>query len=102
MNAQTGKFTGNLPVNKGKYWATVILSFFIIMILGSMIIGDFTVAAPIGIIVAIVLALVMHSTMKPVAKAANANVYAGDKLKLAVNEDNFIRKEKEHSPQNKD
>ena len=101
MNAQTGKFTGNLPVNKGKYWGTVIGSFLIILILGMMIIGDPTVSFVIGLIVAIVLAVIMNSTMKPVAKAANANVYSGDKLNLTVKEDTFIRQEKEHSPQNK-
>ncbi|MCR5650558.1 MAG: hypothetical protein K6F86_05195 [Lachnospiraceae bacterium] len=101
MNAQTGKFTGNLPINKGKYWATVILSFFIILILGALLFGDAGTGAIIGIVVAIILAIVMHGTMKPVAKAANANVYAGDKLELAVKEDTFLRKEKEHSPQNK-
>ena len=102
MNAQTGKFTGNLPINKGKYWATVILSFFIILIIGALIFGDATTGGVIGLIVAIVLAIVMHGTMKPVARAANANAYAGDNLKLSVNEDNFLRKEKEYSPQNKD
>ncbi len=101
MNAQTGKFTGNLPVNKGKYWGTVIGSFLIILILGMLIIGDATASFVVGLIVAIVLALIMHSTMKPVARAANANVYSGDKLNLTVKEDSFIRQEKEHSPQNK-
>lgn len=101
MNAQTGKFTGNLPINKGKYWSTVILSFFIILLLCGILIGDFGTGAILGIIVAVILAIVMHSTMKPVAKASNANAYSGDKLNLTHSDDRFLRKEKEYSPKNK-
>ena len=100
MNAQTGKFTGNLPVNKGKFWGSIIGSFFIVLILCLLLFGDARTGVIAGVVIAAIFGIIMHSTMKPVAKAANANEYSTDKLNLTKEEDRFLRKEREHKPKN--
>ncbi|MCR4909210.1 MAG: hypothetical protein K5985_10310 [Lachnospiraceae bacterium] len=93
MNGQTGAFTGDLPISKGKYVALLLLSFLIFFILGSLIMGA-TVGAILGSVVAIIAGMIAYGGMKPVGEASNADKYMENKINLTVKEEKFLREEK--------
>ncbi len=101
MNAQSGKFTGNLPISKGKFMVFLLLMFLVPFLIG-MSAASTTVGIVAGLIVAILGGLMAHSSMKPVAEAGNANRYMDAKVNLSVKKDQFVRREKKHNPQKKD
>ena len=98
MNAQSGKFTGNLPMSKGKFLLFLCLLFFVPFLLG-MVLGSTGVGTVIGVIVTLIGGLLASGSMKPVAQAGRADRYMDAKVNLSVKTDQFVRKEKKKKEQ---
>lgn len=112
INGQTGKMTGNLPVDKAKQWISILIVAIPLLVLG-LIIGHFQT---FGIVMGIVLALIGGAitnginmgSMKPVNEKRTAGDYVGGdnkngkkQVKLSVKEDRFIKTTTKKEPINK-
>jgi len=95
MNGQTGKITGDLPVDGGKIAGYSLVVYIISCLIGGIVgaIAGFTaVGVIIGIIVASVIVFGELKKHKPVAKAEHADYYIRDgDLKMKVTEDKYIK-----------
>ena len=101
MNGQTKKFTGNLPINGGKFALLLILSF-LVGFVPLMFFSSAATAVIVGAILAGIVGLSTHAKMKPVSNAQNANAYMGEKINLSLKTDTFLNKETNHKPQKRD
>ena len=101
MNGQTGKMTGNLPVDPARSAAwfggvsAVAFAFFMgIMALMEM---EFTpevfgIAAAAGLLIGLLTLLVMRAQMKPVAAATRAEFYLDrDNSEITLHQDIYVR-----------
>ena len=80
MNGQSGKMTGDLPVSKPKLYGIAAAVFAVIFALMNFAVlkqkGDSVLISIIaGLIVAAITAVVMNSSMKPVARSSTASEY---------------------------
>lgn len=100
MNAQTGKFTGNLPIQGGKLAFSVLLAF-LVPFLPLYFAAGLSIALLIGCVTALITGLVLHGEMKPVSRAGNADHYMEDQVHLDKKTDRFVNREKIHNPQSK-
>jgi len=108
MNGQTGKLTGDLPVDSKKVTAYFFKMFLMIgavaAILGAVLSGAFEYSAGFGVFLGIMIGLVIGGLVtfgewkkhRPIAKSTNADYYVkeGD-AKMRVSEDSFIRTREE-------
>ena len=108
MNGQTGKFVGQMPMDKGAYrkWQIIYTLIFAAVILGiefiiSLMTGFEAISVP-GVIIAVVLgfllAFIPLSSLKReidnVSFSSEASDYMrGNSLRLSVKEDRFLREE---------
>ena len=93
MNGQSGKMTGDLPISVPKFLGVIIAVFFAILFLGLLFLEVGTVLI-IDLIVVGVISIVMYTSMKPVAQAADADHYVTESLTLTEEGEVFTRKEK--------
>lgn len=100
MNGQTGKMVGDLPINKGKLWAT--LAIVIALIIGlttGLFHWSMTGAVIAAIIVALIVYLCLAAGMKNVGIARTADVYVDrEKTKITHRLDLFERQEQRVVP----
>ena len=100
MNGQTGKFVGDLPVDKkkrwlifGGVWATAALIMSLILSLTGMLEGDpmlqTAVVALIPLLIASVWFFILTAQMRSVFSASEASKYITGDLHLSVREDNY-------------
>lgn len=76
MNGQSGKMVGDLPVNKGKLWATIAAVFAVLAALLIFAAGlEPAVGIIAGLIVAGITGLILNGSMKSVSKAFSADRY---------------------------
>ena len=93
MNGQSGKMTGDLPISVPKFLGVIIAVFFAILFLGLLFLEVGTVLI-IDLIVVGIISIVMYTSMKPVAQAADADHYVTESLTLTEEGEVFTRKEK--------
>ena len=102
MNGQTGKMVGDLPVDNGKFWATMIAMLLVFAGLGFAIpTWSLKAALILGVIVTLITGLVMKGRMKSVARATTAGNYITDSgLKVTGRVDRYERDTVEKRPLN--
>lgn len=93
MNGQTGKMVGDLPIDAGKLWGTIIGILAVIAALGIFVINMSPMTAIIiAVIAAGIWGLVASSSMKSVASARSANTYISkDAVKITYRNDQHTR-----------
>lgn len=101
INGQTGKMTGNLPIDKKKQWLRILMIAIPLLLLGCLL-GRFkTGGIIIGVIFGLIGGLITNSinvsSMKPVSKKTAAIDYVGTEsdgsrktVKLSVKEDRYV------------
>ena len=99
MNGQTGQFTGDLPVDKGKLALLVAIFVLVPLLAVGLLAKNWLVAVIVGAIVGLIAGLVAYSSMKPVHNATQANAYMDDQVKLVLTRDTFQRTEREKKEQ---
>ena len=105
MNGQTGKFIGDLPVDKGKLTALVAVIFIIAFIIGMILFhdenGDTTLMMPIiiGVVAAAVGGGAAYGSMKPVAIKHEAREYM-DSINITSAQDDYIRTVRQQKQRN--
>ncbi|MBQ8947132.1 MAG: hypothetical protein IJ058_10005 [Lachnospiraceae bacterium] len=87
MNGQTGKMIGDLPISVPKFLAVIIPLFIILSIIGSYMTDGGSAGFVIAAVITVIVALVMHSSMKPVGRAGSATHYMTEPLKLTLEEE---------------
>ena len=90
MNGQTGKFIGDLPIDKGKMTGIAVLTFIISFIVSMLLIGDPLTSAIIGIVITGIAAAICYGSMKPVSNASDADDYMNN-FNLTEHSDKFVR-----------
>lgn len=100
INGQTGKMTGNLPVDKKKKWLYILLAaipmFLIGCLIGQFQTNGFLIGAVMALVGGIIMNVINMGSMKPVAEKRTAANYVGSgdgggsPLKLSVREDHFV------------
>ena len=101
MNGQTGKMVGNLPVNKGKMWGTVVA---VLAAIFGICFGLAKLSLPVSIVAAVVgsliCLLILSSSMKSVAHQRTATNYIAEGgLNVVHRSDTFVRREEERKTQ---
>lgn len=95
MNGQTGKMVGDLPVDSGKLTLTTALTAIISFLVCFLALGlGAGVSVVATVIIAGITALILHSSMKSVAKAVSANAYIKENsVVITHRRDQFVRRE---------
>lgn len=110
INGQTGKMTGNLPIDKKKQWFFNLLIAIPLLVLG-LYMGNFQSGGIfMGIAFAAIGALIVNgintSSMRPVSEKRAAKNYVGtnkdgSQVKVSIKEDRFIHTTTKKEPINK-
>ena len=101
MNAQTGKFTGDLPVDYAKLGIVTALAAIIPGILLWLLMKSIPVAVIAALIIALIVFFGGKGSMRPVHNASQANDYMDKQVRLVYSQDHFVhteRKPKEQRP----
>lgn len=112
INGQTGKMTGNLPIDKKKQWIRNLIVAIPLLIIGCALghfqSGGIFLGLVMGLIGGIVTNSVNVKSMRPVAERSGAGEYVGTnsdgskkQVKLAVKEDRFVKTTTKKEPLNK-
>ncbi len=101
MNGETGKMTGNLPIDTGRsaLWmggvsAVAFAFFMIIAMLMDMSIDGTTIGicAAAGLLIGLLTLLVLRAQMKPVAEATRAGFYLDQEAsEITLRQDHYVR-----------
>ncbi|MBQ5311904.1 MAG: hypothetical protein ILP19_07695 [Oscillospiraceae bacterium] len=76
MNGQTGRFIGDLPIDTGKMIVRLLISFIVAAFVAFLVTeNDISMAVFAGLIASAIVGFISYSSMKPVARAQNANEY---------------------------
>ena len=94
MNAQTGKFTGDLPIDYAKLGIITGIGAVIAGILLYLIMKNIPAALIAALIVALIVFFVGKGSMRPVHTASQANDYMEKQVRLVFSHDRFIRTER--------
>lgn len=97
MNGQTGKLVGDLPMNVSKLITTLLITAFVLIVLGMAILDLSFFGALIGAaIVDVIVYIALTGQLKSVAKATQANQYiVKGSERITYRNDVFIRETKE-------
>lgn len=99
MNGQTGKFTGDLPVDYAKLGILTGIGAVIAAVIAYLI----TSGIPVTLIAALVTALIVFfagkSSMNPVHNATEASDYMDNQVRLVYSQDHFVRTERKPKEQ---
>ena len=99
MNAQTGKFTGDLPVDYAKLGIVTALA----AIIPGILLWLLMKSIPVAVIAALILALIVFfggkGSMRPVHNASQANDYMDKQVRLVYSQDHFVRTERKPKEQ---
>ena len=101
MNGQTGKPVGELPMDKGKFWLTLLIMAAVIVGLSFVARDAQKVILIIGAIVTLITAFVLKGSLRNVAQKTTAGNYiAGDKINITHRSDKFDHQTVERKPIN--
>lgn len=102
MNGQSGKPAGELPMDKGKFWLTLLIVALAFVGFAFLKPNAMKGIVILGVITTAIVGCVLKGSLKNVAKKTVAGNYiAGDKLNVTHRSDNFIRQTVEKKPINK-
>lgn len=112
INGQTGKMTGNLPIDNKKKWIRILLVSLPILLLICLIthfqMGGIIFGAVFALIGGLITNGVSVSSMKPVSERGSAGEYVGTnsdgsqkKPILSIKEDRFVKTNTKREPINK-
>ena len=102
MNGQTGKFTGDLPVDYKKLGIITALSAIIPAVILYLIMKSLMVPLVAAIVIGLIVFFTCQGSMKPVHQATQATEYMDKDIKLVYTQDTYLRTErkpKEQKPQ---
>ena len=99
MNGQTGAFTGDLPVDKGRLSLRVILAAVAAAVLVYLLSKQVLVTVIFAAIIAGIVYAASMGSMKPVHKATQATDYMDKEVKLTLQNEDFLRTERKAKPQ---
>ena len=101
MNGQTGKFTGDLPVDYAKLGGLTGIA----AVIAGVLIWLIAKTVPAALIAALIVGLIVFfsgkGSMRPVHNATQANEYMDKQVKLVFSQDNYLRTERKPKQQNK-
>ena len=98
MNGQTGKLVGDLPVDKKKYWTTLLLIGLVLSVLSSLVLGlsgdgrplsHFLIAIAASFLAALIACCILSAGMKNVHAGREAGHYLSQPLKLTHRHDQY-------------
>ncbi len=102
MNGETGKFVGNLPLDKGQAIKKFLLIMTIISVIAYLILYVISISLIIGAVIAGIVVAVMWSDLKSVTSKKEANDYVtAGSLKIQLHNDKFLYKKTEKKPHQK-
>lgn len=101
MNGQTGQFTGDLPVDKGKLFALGAAAFLLPGILIYLLMKDIVPALIIAAIICLIAVAGAHGSMKPVHNAHGASDYMDKQIRLTLEKERHTRTERKPKEQNR-
>ena len=106
INGQTGKMTGNLPIDKAKQWIRNLIVAIIIILLCCIFTHFQKGGIIFGLILGLIGGLITNSinvkSMKPVAERLSAGEYVGSKkVNVSAKEDRYINTTTKKEPINK-
>lgn len=96
MNAQTGKFTGDLPIDYAKLGIITGIGAVLAGVLFYLILKTVPAALIAALVAALIVFFVGKGSMRPVHIANQANDYMDKQVRLAYSNDRYIRTE--HKP----
>ena len=99
MNAQTGKFTGDLPVDYTKLGIMTALAAIIPGVLLWLLMKNIPVALIAALIIALIAFFGGKGSMRPVHNASQANEYMDKQVRLVWSKDHFVRTERKPKEQ---
>ncbi len=100
MNGQTGKFTGDLPIDNTKLCLITGAAAFGTLLVLYMIMRSLMAPLVAALIVGFIVYAGLKSSMRPVHNATQANEYMDKKIKLVLSNDTYLRTERKQKHQN--
>ncbi|WP_295151583.1 hypothetical protein [uncultured Ruminococcus sp.] len=99
MNGQTGKFTGDLPIDYTKLGIITALSVIIPAIILILIMGFGFMPIVIAAVIGAIVFFTCQGSMKPVHQATQASEYMDNNIRLVLNNDTYLRTERKPKEQ---
>ena len=93
MNGQTGKMTGDLPVDNGKKWGVTAVIFAAVLFLLHLVLKSWVIDVVLAAVAALTVYAVAVEKMRPVARKTTAERFVTGELHLRVKEDRPGRRE---------
>ena len=100
MNGQTGKFTGDLPIDNTKLGLITGGSAIAVAVVMYLIMQTLLVPIIAALIVGLVVCFSLKGSMKPVHNATQANEYMEKNVHLVLSNDTYLRTERKQKQQN--
>ena len=98
MNGQTGKLVGDLPIDKKKYWTTLLLIGMLLSVLSSLVLGltgdgrplsHFLIAIGVSFLAGLLTCCILSAGMKNVHAGTEAGAYLSEQLTLTHKHDQY-------------
>ena len=99
MNAQTGKFTGDLPIDYAKLGILSGLGAILAALLFLMLMNSVASMVIAALIVGLIVFVVGKSSMHPVHNATEARDYMDKEMRVVFSNDHFLRTERSQKTQ---
>jgi predicted RNA-binding Zn-ribbon protein involved in translation (DUF1610 family) len=100
MNGQTGKFTGDLPIDNTKLGLITGGSAIAVAVVMYLIMKALLVPIIAALIVGLIVCFALRGSMKPVHNATQANEYMEKNVHLVLSNDTYLRTERKQKQQN--
>ncbi|SFD03903.1 hypothetical protein [Ruminococcus albus] len=100
MNGQTGKFTGDLPIDNTKLGLITGGSAIAVAVVMYLIMKALLVPIIAALIVGLIVCFSLRGSMKPVHNATQANEYMEKNVHLVLSNDTYLRTERKQKQQN--
>ncbi|MCR5540564.1 MAG: hypothetical protein K6F71_07080 [Ruminococcus sp.] len=100
MNGQTGKFTGDLPIDNTKLGLITGGSAIAVAVVMYLIMKALLAPIIAALIVGLIVCFALKGSMKPVHNATQANEYMEKNVHLVLSNDTYLRTERKQKQQN--
>ena len=99
MNGQTGKFTGDLPVDYAKLGILTGIAAVAAGVILYLLMKTIPAALIAALIVGLIVFFAGKGSMRPVHNASQANDYMDKQVRLVYSQDHFVRTERKPKQQ---